>query len=92
MGIYGGAVGVITGAVNTQTPSTGLKVGSSNLSLPGSIGRNRYGSICILTTGHDGQAVAPFVGYISEIVVATGEVNFPLMMRDLGAKHGLEIT
>jgi len=91
VGIYGGAAGVITGAVNTQTPSTGLKVGSSNLSLPGSIGRNRYGSLGILTTGHDGQVTAPFIGHISEIVVATGVVNFPMMMRDLGAKHGLEI-
>ncbi len=91
VGIYGGAAGVITGAVNTQTPSTGLKVDSSNLVLPGSIGNNRYGPLGILTTGHNGQTPGPFIGHISEVVVATGEVNFPLMMRDLGAKHGLEI-
>lgn len=91
VGIYGGASGVITGAVNTQTPSTGLKIGSSNLILPGSIGVNRYGSLGVLTTGHDSQVPAPFVGHISEIVVISGEVNFPMMMRDLGAKHGLEI-
>lgn len=92
VGIYGGAIGIITGAVNTQTPSTGSKVGNSNITLPGSIGRNRYGSLGILTTGHDLQTPAPFVGHISEVVVTTGEVNFSKMMRDLGAKHGLEIT
>jgi len=91
VGIYGGASGIITGAVNTQTPSTGLKYDSSNLDLPGSIGRNRYGGIGILTTGHNSQVPAPFVGHISEVVVTTGEVNFQKMMRDLGAKHGLEI-
>jgi phage-related protein len=91
VGIYGGAAGIITGAVNTQTPSTGLKVGNSNIVFPGSIGINRYGSNGVLSTGHDSQVPAPFIGHISEIVVMTGDVNFSLMMRDLGAKHGLEI-
>lgn len=91
VGIYGGASGIITGAVNTQIPSTGLKYDSSDLTFPGSIGRNRYGGNGILTTGHNSQTPAPFIGHISEIVVTTGEVNFALMMRDLGAKHGLEI-
>lgn len=91
VGIYGGASSIITGAVNTQIPSTGIKVGSSNLTFPGSIGRNRYGGNGILTTGHDSQLPAPFIGHISEVIITTGEVNFSLMMRDLGAKHGLEI-
>ena len=91
VGIYGGINGILTGAVNTQTPSTGLKNGNSNLTVPGSIGRNRYGGIGILTTGHNAQVPAPFIGHISEILVATGELNFSKIMRDLGAKHGLEI-
>lgn len=91
VGIYGGASDIITGAVNTQIPSTGLKVGSSNLVFPGSVGVNRYGALGVLTTGHDGQVSGPFIGHISEVVISTGNVDFSMMMRDLGAKHGLEI-
>jgi len=85
VGIYTSGV-VVSGSINSQTPITGApRLGTSNIVLPGSIGLPRYGASGILS-GQNG-----FVGEISEIALFTGDVNFGKVMRDLGAKHGLEI-
>lgn len=73
----------ISGAVNTQTPSVQSK-SSNNLTFPGVIGMTYDGA-----TGS--SLDFPYIGDISEIIVTSGVTDFARMMRDLGAKHGLEI-
>ena len=83
VGIYSSGSS-ISGAVNSQTATSASK-SSNNIVFPGSIGVN-YNS----ATGNFAN-FRPFIGDISEIVITSGVTDFAKMMRDLGAKHGLEI-
>ena len=74
----------ISGAVNSQTPEVQSK-SSNNFFFPSSIGMTYEG-----TTGHSSNY--PFIGKISEIIVTSGVTDFSRIMRDLGAKHGIEIV
>lgn len=82
VGFYSNVSG-ISGAVNSQIPSGAVK-SANNLTFPGSIGRT-YSGVFGLGVSY------PYYGDISEIVITSGVTDFAKMMRDLGAKHGIEI-
>ena len=82
VGFYSDVSG-ISGAVNSQTPSGAVK-SANNLTFPGVIGRTYTGAF-------GNGAPKAYYGDISEIVITSGVTDFAKMMRDLGAKHGIEI-
>ena len=83
VGLYSNGTSIM-GAVNTLTPTTASK-SSNNIVFPGCIGETYE-----FATGFG--ASFPFIGQISEVLITSGVSDFSKIMRNLGAKHGLDIT